>query len=76
MLSILIATTVINILVNQKRGKTKANLKLQNTVLLQLMNTGRYHFICIIPASRDPSGLQNLSEKQGRFFAPKTYYLT
>jgi hypothetical protein len=46
-LSIFIMTTVISILVNQNGDKINKNLKLQNTVPLQLMNMGMYNSICI-----------------------------
>jgi hypothetical protein len=40
-LSILIETIVIRVLVNQNKGKLKENLKLQNAVSQQLMDTVR-----------------------------------
>jgi len=51
-LSIFIMTTVISILVNQNGGKNQQNLKLQNTVPLQLMNVELYNFICITSLQR------------------------
>jgi hypothetical protein len=59
-LSILLRTRVINILVNQNKGKLKENFKFKNPGSLQLMDTGRYNFI-FLTSQGDPKSLNSFN---------------